>query len=226
MTIAVPYKTPLLLRKLIPGFIWEVSTYGKDLYLTFDDGPVPRLTEYVLETLERYHAKATFFCVGENVRKYPDLFRRIYQLGHGIGNHTYNHLNGWSTETGAYIENVEKAARVMAELVPDYAVTMFRPPYGRIKPGQSRRLKNRYRIIMWSVLAMDFKADQAVGTGLKEMKKHIDKGSIVVFHDSFKAEKKLRKMLPEILSYYSGCGYQFKKLGFPGSPGELPVTGN
>ncbi len=212
MNMIVPYKTPLLLQKVMPGFIWKVKASDKTLYLTFDDGPVPGLTEYVLETLEHFKAKATFFCVGDNVRKYPELFRRLYRSGHAIGNHSYNHLNGWLTGAKEYVDNVEKSRMEMKKAMPEVRVTMFRPPYGKITPAQAILLKKRYKIIMWSLLAMDFNPAHHAEKSLDEMKKHTKNGSIIVFHDNYKAEKKLRVMLPEILSWYSGLGYRFESL--------------
>jgi peptidoglycan/xylan/chitin deacetylase (PgdA/CDA1 family) len=194
------------------GFIWKVRESKKNLYLTFDDGPVPGLTEYVIETLEEFKAKATFFCVGDNVRKNPELFRRLYRSGHAIGNHSCNHLNGWLTGAKEYVDNVEKSRREMMQAVPEIRITMFRPPYGKITPAQARRLKKEYKIVMWSLLAMDFYPDHDAEKSLGEMKKHIEKGSIIVFHDNYKAEKKLKIMLPEILSRYSALGYRFESL--------------
>ncbi len=208
----IPYKAPLVLQKVMPGFIWKMDESNKTLYLSFDDGPVPDLTGYVLETLKNFHAKATFFCVGDNVRKYPDLFRMIYFLGHSIGNHTYNHLNGWTTGTKEYVEDVERCRLEMNKVLPEARITMFRPPYGKIKPHQVSRLKKRYKIVMWSVLGMDFSPVHDSGRSLKEVKKYIENGSIIVFHDNYKAEKKLKIMLPELLSFYAGLGYSFESL--------------
>lgn len=212
MKMVAPYKMPLLIRKALPWVVWDAPGQDQAVYLTFDDGPIPGLTEYVLDILEQYNAPATFFCVGDNVRKYPGLFRRICNSGHGVGNHTNNHLNGWVTKTDEYVDNVERCAAEMKTVVPGLVTRLLRPPYGRITSAQARQLKKKYKIVMWTVLANDFNMAHNATHSIKAIKKHIGTGSIEVFHDNLKAEMKLRIMLPAILEYLAQKGYQFKVL--------------
>lgn len=180
----------------------------KALYLTFDDGPIPEVTPWVLETLSQYAGKATFFCIGDNVRKHPAIYQRIREEGHAVGNHTFNHLNGWKTSRDAYLENVGKCA----ELVDS---SLFRPPYGRIRRKQAQRLvaaDNRYRIIMWDVLSGDFDTGLSPEKCLRNVLKHTENGSIVVFHDSLKAERRLRYVLPRALQYWQEKEFKLNKI--------------
>lgn len=212
MKMVAPYNMPLLIRKVLPWVVWDVPGQDRAVYLTFDDGPIPGLTEYVLDILDQYKALATFFCVGDNVRKHPGLFNRICSSGHGVGNHTYNHLNGWITETDKYVDNVERCDTEMKMQVPGLVTTLLRPPYGKITPTQLRCLKENYRIVMWTVLANDFNTAHSARKSIKAIKKYTGNGSIVVFHDNLKAEMKLKTMLPAILEYLVQKGYQFKAL--------------
>ncbi len=212
MKVVAPYNMPILIRKFLPWVIWDVPGQDQAVYLTFDDGPVPGITEYVLDTLDQYKVRATFFCVGDNVKKHPGLFKRISDSGHAVGNHTFNHLNGWMTGREKYVENVDLCATEMKRVVPGLVTRLLRPPYGRITPGQARHLKELYKIVMWTVLANDFNAAHSAQHSVKAIKKYIGAGSIVVFHDNLKAEMKLRGMLPAILEYLEQAGYQFKVL--------------
>ena len=192
--------------------IWEISTTQKDIYLTFDDGPVPELTEYVLEELKKYDAKATFFCVGENISKYPGICKKILKQGHIIGNHTFNHLKGWSTKNHEYFMNIDQCQNEIQKYQKPYGKPLFRPPYGQISRKQIKSIKDRYHIIMWDVLTYDY---EKILASPRRLGKIIDKtgpGSIVVFHDNYKGEKNLKFLLPKYLAHFKKQGYQFKKL--------------
>ncbi len=189
-------------RLLFPSLTWKFSSNERKIYLTFDDGPIPVVTEWVLNTLKKYNAHATFFCIGDNIRKHPDVFKLLVNSSHSVGNHTMNHLNGWKTETEKYISNVgECESYVSSEL--------FRPPYGKIKRSQISLLKSHYRIIMWDVLSKDYDQSLSGEDCLRRIKKNAGNGSIIVFHDSLKAEKRLRFALPATLEHFSGLGYEF-----------------
>ncbi len=201
-------KTPTWLQKFFPDLLWRVPQKQpgeKILHLTFDDGPIPEITPWVLEILEKHAAKATFFVVGDNVRKHPQVFEKVKSAGHSIGNHTFNHLSGWKTDNKTYFENIEKCQA----LAP---TPLFRPPYGRMRFSQSRFLKKKYRIVMWDVLSGDFDQKLAPEKCLDNVLKNIQPGSIIVFHDSLKAEKNLRYVLPKILDILSGQGWKFESL--------------
>lgn len=195
-------KTPALLSKMTKkSLLWRVETSKKEIFLTFDDGPTPKLTEEVLAILESYNAKATFFCVGENAYAHAELMQKISHKGHRLGNHSYNHLNGWKTPNTIYIENVKKASLYIDS-------TLFRPPYGRISYGQIKLLKKDYRLVMWSVLSGDFDAQLSKEKCLENTLK-CKKGDVVVFHDSLKAQEKLLYALPRFLAHYTKLGYKF-----------------
>lgn len=189
----------------MPAYTWRISTGEKVLHLTFDDGPIPEVTPWILDTLEAYKAKATFFCVGENVQRHPELFRRLEAEGHAVGNHTFNHLNGWETENIPYFHNIRRCAQfVKSEL--------FRPPYGRITPGQRNFLERHYQIVMWDVLSGDFDPDITADQCLTNVLDNARRGSIVVMHDSLKAAGKVHYVLPKILEHFSARGYTFEAL--------------
>jgi peptidoglycan/xylan/chitin deacetylase (PgdA/CDA1 family) len=175
------------------------------LYLTFDDGPVPNVTPWVLDTLKSFNVHATFFCVGDNVRKHPGIYSRIIEEGHSTGNHTYNHLNGWNTHTTDYLSNIEQCAQQVSS-------QLFRPPYGRLKRTQYEKLSKSYRIIMWDVLSGDYDAATSEEKCLQNVMKHTRNGSIIVFHDSIKAERNLRYALPRALEHFLKEGFVFRKL--------------
>ncbi|MEO8110082.1 MAG: polysaccharide deacetylase family protein [Ginsengibacter sp.] len=199
-------KTPWLLKKLYPGCVWKINTREKILYLTFDDGPHPEVTPFVLDELKKYKAFATFFCIGNNVKKYPGHYQDIIEDGHRIANHTFDHLNGWKTADNFYLENIAKAAKIIDS-------NLFRPPYGKITKFQLEALKgNRFnlRTIMWSVLSGDFDEKLSEENCYLNVINNSGPGSIIVFHDSQKAFTRLRYALPRILEYFSGAGYQFK----------------
>lgn len=175
------------------------------MFLTFDDGPIPEVTPWVLTELEKYNAKATFFCVGNNVRQHPDIFQRIKDLGHSVGNHTYNHVNGWTSENLPYFHDVRHCANLVRS-------SLFRPPFGRMKPGQIQFLQRHYRIIMWDVLSGDFDQEITKEQCLRNVIDNASEGSIVVFHDSIKAKRNLNYILPNILEHFSKLGYTFECL--------------
>lgn len=202
-----------VLSLLFPSLEWKINTNKKEIFLTFDDGPVPQVTEFVLEQLEKYRAKATFFCVGDNIRKHPEIFKKIYKNGHSCGNHTFHHKNGWKTGDKEYFDNIAQCADVMKrEGYLPHGKQLFRPPYGKIKRSQIAQLKDDYRIIMWNVLTGDFNPDLDKEKCLQKALKYTQSGSIVIFHDSYKAEKNMAFALPRFLEFYSEKGYSFKAL--------------
>lgn len=188
------------------GLIWEMPAEGKILYLTFDDGPNPETTPLILDILGQFGAKATFFCVGENVTKYPDQYQNLLDAGHAVGNHAYNHLKGWETDTKSYVKNVEKCDKVVKS-------KLFRPPYGKMKASQQRILRKEYNIIMWTVLSRDYDAKIDARTCLEKTWKYTRPGAIVLFHDHAKTIDKLQHVLPEYLERARKSGYHFKVLG-------------
>lgn len=189
----------------MPAYTWRIPTEERVVYLTFDDGPIPELTPWVLDQLKAYGAKATFFCVGDNVVKHPELFERLLAEGHSIGNHTFNHLNGWHTDTLPYLHNVRRCARV----VPS---RLFRPPYGKLMPLQRAFLVRHFRIIMWDVLSGDYDADISPDQCLAHVLDNVQPGSIVVLHDNVKAERNLRFVLPAALEYFAAGGWRMDGL--------------
>ncbi len=198
-------KTPDFIQKMFPKFTWRIPTEEKVLFLTFDDGPIPEVTPWVMEELEKYNAKGTFFCVGENIRKHENLVKELRAKGHSIGNHTYNHYNGWTTDNLKYLRNVRKGANLVK-------TELFRPPYGRLKPSQAQFLNRHYRVVMWDVLSGDFDPNISNEKCLENVIDNTKNGSIIVFHDSLKANEKLRYVLPKVLEYFSEQGYGFAKL--------------
>lgn len=201
-------KTPFWLRWFYPGLTWHKSRAEKVIYLTFDDGPIPVVTPFVLETLKKFNAKATFFCIGDNVRKHPDIFEQVVKSGNKIGNHTFNHLKGWATPDKEYIENILKCDSLVHS-------TLFRPPHGRIKKTQISGLKHQIsdiNIIMWDVLSGDFDLKLKPETCLKNVIRHTENGSVIVFHDSLKAQPRLEYALPRAMEYWQSEGFSFGTL--------------
>lgn len=196
---------PAFLRMFFPSLVFRMDTGRKAIYLSFDDGPMPEATSMVLQILAEFDAKATFFCLGKNVEKYPELFKQIEESGHEVGNHTYDHLNGWKTSCKEYFKNIEKADGLIGN-------TLFRPPYGKITPAQIRLLKKKYRIIMWDVIAGDFDPDTNSDQCVKNVLKNIRPGSIIVFHDTLKAMEKLSKALPVVLKELKEQDYEMLSL--------------
>lgn len=201
-------KTPDWLKKLFPKRIWEMSRDEKRIYLTFDDGPHPIQTTFVLDLLKQFNAKATFFCIGKNVRQYTDVYKRIIDEGHAVGNHTNLHLNGKKTDNSIYINDVNDASKVIDS-------RMFRPPYGRMKSFQANILTNLikpYKIVMWTVLSGDFDKNISPERCTENVLFKTGAGSIVVFHDSEKAAKNMRGALSATLKSFSDKGFTFEKL--------------
>jgi peptidoglycan-N-acetylglucosamine deacetylase len=202
-------KTPLWARALFPHYVWRFPSTEKVVYLTFDDGPHPTITPWVLDLLQQYDAKATFFCIGENVVQFPDTYQQILDNGHSIGNHTYHHFNGWKTPADLYLEDVARAAAVIQS-------NLFRPPYGKITKRQAKGLAKagipNCRVIMWDVLSADYDTSYSAQRCMNNVLKNVEPGSIVVFHDSGKAFPNLKSTLPLILKYFKNEGYKFEKI--------------
>ena len=206
-------KTPNLFRWIYPKLIWSFSTSKKELYLTFDDGPTPEITEWVLEKLEEYNAKATFFCIGKNITNHPDIFQKILEGGHAIGNHTNNHLNGWKTATENYLNNISIAEKTIQQFNNSTDQQLFRPPYGKIKRKQAQLLiQKKYKIIMWDVLSADFDQSISKEKCFQNVFKNTTKGSVIIFHDSLKAAENMKYALPEVLKHFSNKGYKFRAI--------------
>ncbi len=201
-------KTHWLVKLLFPKYIWDFKTKEKVVWLTFDDGPIPEVTEWVLGQLSRYKAKATFFCIGDNIRKHPELFQKVIAAGQHIGNHTFNHLNGWKTDTSDYLDNVAKCSEEINSHLEDGS-RLFRPPYGKISRRQARLLRHKgFKIIMWDVVSADFDASVTPEQCYQNVIKNIEPGSIIVFHDSIKAWNNLEYALPKTLEFLSENGYR------------------
>ena len=203
-----PYfvKTPEWIKFLFTKQVWQLKTQEKVIYLTFDDGPIPEITPWVLTELKKHKARATFFCIADNVRKYPKIYKQLLDDGHQVGNHTFSHLNGWKTKTKNYTADIIKAKKHIQS-------TLFRPPYGKLKPKQSRVLQDKgYKIIMWDVLSADFDTTISPKKCLENCLKNTTKGSVVVFHDSLKAKQNLIYTLPKVLEYFSEAGFVFKSV--------------
>lgn len=198
-------KTPVFIQNLFPNFTWRIPTQEKEVFLTFDDGPIPEVTPWVLEQLRAYNAKATFFCVGDNIRKHGEVFDQVKNEGHSVGNHTFHHLNGWATENIPYFHDVRHGANFSGSV-------LFRPPYGRLKPKQTQFLQRHYRIVMWDVLSGDFDPNISADQCLGNVMHNVAPGSIVVFHDSIKAMDKLSVVLPRVLEQLAAQGYTFSAL--------------
>ena len=196
-------RVPDIIRPLFGKVIWrKILPSSKVIYLTFDDGPVPEVTEKVLTILHKYGCKATFFCVGDNVRKHPDIYRKIIAEGHHTGNHTFHHLKGFKTKTVDYLKDVDEAANYIQS-------DLFRPPYGRIKWSQLRKLKKRYQVVYWDVLTYDYNASLSPEKIFENVRKFARNGSVIVFHDSLKSKKNVLEALPISIEYLKNEGFQF-----------------
>lgn len=196
---------PWWLRRLFTGCSWDVKTTEKTIYLTFDDGPHPVITPFVLAELKKYNACATFFCIGDNVCKYPETYQQIIEAEHAVGNHTMHHINGWKTTDEVYLADIAKAENYITS-------PLFRPPYGRLTRSQLKKLRNSYQVVMWSVLAGDWDTTITSEKCLERVKRKIYPGCIVVLHDSEKANDRMRYVLPRLLQHFTGLGYSFKAL--------------
>lgn len=208
------FKTNRFLKILFPKYIWELPNTEKKIYLTFDDGPIPEITEWVLELLKKEEIKATFFCIGENIQKHPEVFKQIISDNHTIGNHTFNHLKGWNTSTKKYLENVELCNSVFEKYsISNFQSKLFRPPYGKIKKNQAKELiKLGYKIIMWDVLSYDYDNSLNAERCLNNTLKNISTGSTIVFHDSNKSKRNLKQVLPKLIQQLKEKGFEFDKI--------------
>ncbi|WP_246558671.1 polysaccharide deacetylase family protein [Hymenobacter piscis] len=206
------HRLPGLVRGLFPDCLWSLpATDPPTLYLTFDDGPIPEETPFVLEQLARHGARGTFFCVGENLERHPDVARRVLAEGHRLANHTYHHLSGWRHARPTYLADVARCQTVLQELQPE-ARPLLRPPYGRLTPGLARALHPTHQVVMWDLLTCDYDRDYAPAECLATAIRLTRPGSIVVFHDSLKASPNLRYVLPRYLDHFAGLGYRFAAL--------------
>jgi len=197
-------KTPQTLKNIFPAIVWDMPMYGKTIYLTLDDGPTPNVTDWTLDLLKQYGIKATFFCIGENVVNHPELFSRIRAEGHAVGNHSFTHKNGWKTDNFSYYKDILKCSEVVDS-------DLYRPPYGRITKRQIKTLnQKKFTIVMWDVLSGDFDVRLSEEQCLQNVLSHTKPGSIVVFHDSLKAEKRLKYSLPKFIEHFLRQGYNFK----------------
>jgi peptidoglycan/xylan/chitin deacetylase (PgdA/CDA1 family) len=221
-------RPPYPVRKLYSGLLWRIPTDEKKIFLTFDDGPVPTITPWVLDVLRSFGAKATFFCVGENIEKHPELYRQVIQEGHAVGNHTYNHLRGSRTPNNVYLDNIEKCSRIMDKGFPQQNEgRLFRPPYGRIRKSQIKHIlsddiyseskvkSQKSKIVMWDVLSYDFDRSVSPEMCLNNVMKFCREGSIVVFHDSVKAQRNLEFVLPKMLNRFTEKGFKFDAIMIP-----------
>lgn len=205
------FKTPEIIRRMYPDMQWQAKTEHKEVFLTFDDGPTPEITSYVLNLLDQFNAKATFFCIGKNIKEHPDIFQSILDRGHSAGNHTYNHLNLSKCHPHDYLREIDETERLIEQSggrKQNYSARLFRPPYGRINKNTARQLKARnYEVVMWSLLSADFDQELNTQKSLKMLKRHTRPGSIIVFHDSVKAYKNLKIILPEYLKFLKREGW-------------------
>ena len=205
-------KVPKIIKKLFYNQVWDIPNNKNKVYLTFDDGPTPEVTEWVLELLSKENIKATFFCIGKNIEKHPEIFKKTIDSGHSIGNHTYNHLQGWKTSSKKYTENVDLCENEIRKL-NTIENNLFRPPYGKIKPIQSRILRKKgFKIIMWDVLSKDYDQSVSPEICLDNVTKNTSQGSIIVFHDSLKAQKNLEYTLPKAITFLKNKGFKFEMI--------------
>jgi peptidoglycan/xylan/chitin deacetylase (PgdA/CDA1 family) len=193
------------IKRIYPDVIWDKHKTGKRLYLTFDDGPTPVVTKIVLDILDSYQAKATFFCLGRNVERHPEIYSEILKRGHHTGNHTYSHLKGWETSNKEYFQDIALAGQFIDS-------HLFRPPYGRIRRAQLRYLKKKYQIVLWDVMSHDYEKLWTQERCLRAVMRYTKEGSIIVFHDSEKAIEKVQYILPRLLEAFQEKGYVFEKL--------------
>ena len=211
-------KTNTIIKKIFNNLIWDIPNLENKIYLTFDDGPIPEVTEWVLDVLKSENIKATFFCIGDNIQKHPEIYKRILSEGHQTGNHTFNHLNGWITTNKNYQKNIELCnnEQIKQNLDNNYCqlntenCQLYRPPYGKIKPSQSKIIRKLgYKIIMWDVLSYDFDASIAPENCLENVISNSAQGSIIVFHDSIKAANNLKYALPKAIQILKNKGFVF-----------------
>ncbi|WP_208890913.1 polysaccharide deacetylase family protein [Polaribacter sejongensis] len=207
-------RTPRFMMRFFSTYTWRFLSDKKEIFLTFDDGPTPEITEFVLTELKKYNAKATFFCIGKNIQNHPEIFSKLITDGHSIGNHTQNHLKGWKSETNAYVKNALECEQTITQFnTSTITQKLFRPPYGKIKKNQAKQLIEKgYKIIMWSVLSADFDTTISNEKCLENVLKNTEPGSIIVFHDSVKAAERMKYALPKVLKHFSDKGFVFKAI--------------
>lgn len=201
-------KTPEIFIKHTPQCLWRMKTEEKKIFLTFDDGPEPSITPYILDELERHQAKATFFVIGKNVQLYPEIAKQTLQQGHQIGNHTHTHCNGWKTKNSHYFDNIALCQKTIEDKI-GFSPSLFRPPYGKISPLQIKYLAPKYRIVMMDILCGDFDLKKTSEDCTKAIINYTQKGSIIVYHDSLKAAERMKPSLSQILQHFSEKGWQF-----------------
>ncbi|MDR2622843.1 MAG: polysaccharide deacetylase family protein [Dysgonamonadaceae bacterium] len=194
---------PAIYRGLYRGSHWRFNTGEKVVYLTFDDGPIPEMTPWVLDLLDKYGIKATFFCVGDNVRKYPEIYQMVQDRGHIVGNHTFHHIQGWKVDKETFLKDVEDAAKLINS-------KLFRPPHGHMRLTQYYALKKKYKVIMWDVVTRDYSRLMTAGEVFEVVKKYTRNGSIIVFHDSLKSGDRMKESLPRSIDWLIEQGYSFR----------------
>lgn len=214
-------RTPRFMMRFFSKYTWRFNSDKKEIFLTFDDGPTPDITQFVLTELKKYNAKATFFCIGKNIQNHPKIFQNIIADGHSIGNHTQNHLKGWKTDQTTYVNNALACEDVIYKELKKAAnsnlntqnLKLFRPPYGKVKKSQAKKLIEKgYKIIMWSVLSADFDTTISNEKCLENVLKNTESCSIIVFHDSVKAAERMKYALPKVLKHFSDKGFVFKSI--------------
>ena len=198
-------KPPKIIRKLFPNFIWNFPDEKDGVFLTFDDGPRPEVTPWVLDMLDKYNAKATFFCIGKNVEMFPELFEEVKRRGHAVGNHSYSHVKGWGMKTGDYVRDIDIAGDMIRS-------NLFRPPYARIGLNQARVLHERYRTIMWNIISRDYNRNINGNTCARNVIPYLEPGAIIVFHDSIKCSRNLFEALPQVLDAIKEKGLVCKRI--------------
>jgi len=215
----IPHRIPFFLPMLYPALTWRMPAEKKCLYLTFDDGPIPGPTEFAIALLKEHSIQGTFFCIGDNIRKHPQLFREVLAHGHSVGNHTVNHLNGWRTPAERYVSNAKEFDAIASGAGLPEPTTLFRPPYGRISAAQIRILKDdhNYNIVMWDVLSQDYNRSLSPENCLRRTIAACRPGSIIVFHDSLKAIRNMEYTLPRLIDHFGGKGFSFERI-----PDRLP----
>ncbi|MBS3738316.1 polysaccharide deacetylase family protein [Mesohalobacter halotolerans] len=207
----IPAKTPTLVSRYFKDYIWDKPNSENEIYLTFDDGPIPEVTPWVLEVLKQYQIKATFFCVGENIEKHPEIFKQILAQNHAAGNHTYNHLKGWKTSAETYLDNIQNTQSVINTFGAN--TSLFRPPYGKMTTAQSKAIINLgFDVIMWSVLGKDYSSKLSPQKVYDNIINNTTSGSIIVCHDNIKAYENLQKVLPKAIETLLEKGFVFGRL--------------
>lgn len=212
--MSILYQIPTALQRLYGGVVWRKSAEEKAVYLTFDDGCIPQVTPKVLDILRHYGVYASFFCVGDNIRKYPAVFKRVVQEGHAIGNHTFHHIEGLRTATDSYLNDIHLADEYIEQYLPagENNCHLFRPPYGRMSLRQKRLLRRNHTIVLWDVLTHDYNSRYTPERIVDIVKRYTRNGSIIVFHDSIKAQKQMLPALPRVIEFLLSEGYELRKL--------------